>query len=77
MIGGAKAKRNIEHRRARLEKLNLDPPVRDGARLAGRLIQTRLAYRSISLFIDIDAVRCARSLPIDDASRASASAARP
>ena len=63
---------------ARIEKLNLEEPIVDGAGLPYQLVQPRLDCRAVALLIHVRAVRGARWLPIDqDAKTHGGSRCRP
>jgi hypothetical protein len=46
-------------------KLDLEPSILDGFRLSDQLIQTRFDHRADAFFVDVDTVRRAWGLSID------------
>src|SRR5438067_3359554 len=62
--GSAERERKRLH--ARVEELNLELSVSDGARLSDQLIQPLLGNRAVALVVDVDSVCSARRLSIDE-----------
>src|SRR5438105_12399833 len=60
------AERESKRLHARIEELNLELSVSDGARLSDQLIQPLLGNRAVALVVDVDSVSSARRLSIDE-----------
>jgi hypothetical protein len=59
-------KRERKSLHARIEKLDLELSLKDGARLRDRLVHPQLRNQTVALVLDVNPVSGARRLPIDE-----------